>query len=85
MIGAVLPLPRNPQKEMQEQDNSTRDLGFPGEREIAFNKKFGPTDEARYESARWWRAVNRWMSIVGFLIIAAVVCFPLTTPSPSKC
>lgn len=32
-----------------------------------------PVDERRYENARWWRSLNQLMSIVGILIIAAIV------------
>jgi hypothetical protein len=35
--------------------------------------QFGPMDESRYESARWWRRLNRGMAVVGVLIIAAIV------------
>lgn len=30
-------------------------------------------DEARYHSARWWRNLNRGMSVVGILVIGAVI------------
>lgn len=42
-------------------------------------RKFNALEEARYESAVWWRKLNRWMSLVGILIIAAIVSllFPL--------
>ena len=36
-------------------------------------KGLDPVDERRYENARWWRSLNRLMSIVGMLIIAAIV------------
>lgn len=32
-----------------------------------------PKDEKRLRSARWWRNLNRWMSILGLIIIALVV------------
>ena len=73
MIAAVLPLPRNPMKEMRERDNSTSNLDESNEGPNDYTRQFGPMDEARYESAKWWRNLNRWMSLVGFLIIAAVV------------
>jgi hypothetical protein len=30
-------------------------------------------DERRYNSAKWWRNLNRVMSIVGLLVIGAIV------------
>ncbi|KAG0648549.1 hypothetical protein D0Z07_5407 [Hyphodiscus hymeniophilus] len=70
MIAAVLPLPRNPMNEMRERDDSNSNLSqAPND----YTRQFGPMDEARYESAKWWRNLNRWMSLVGVLIIAAVI------------
>lgn len=40
-------------------------------------RQFGPIDESRHESARWWRNLNRGMSVVGILIIALVVSLPV--------
>ena len=61
-------------KEMRERDSSTSNLS---EGPNDYTRQFGPMDEARYESAKWWRNLNRWMSLVGVLIIAAVVGGPL--------
>jgi hypothetical protein len=30
-------------------------------------------DQIRYNSARWWRNLNRIMSVVGLLIIGAII------------
>lgn len=82
MIGAVLPLPPNPTLEMEERDNSTSNLSS-NQADHDFRRQFGPMDEARFESARWWRRLNRWMSLVGLLIIAAVVSIVSPIPEPS--
>ncbi|TVY19321.1 hypothetical protein LARI1_G002345 [Lachnellula arida] len=75
MIAAFLPLPLNPMTEMRERDveNSTSNLGSSNDYANDFTRQFGPADEIRFESAKWWRNLNRWMSVVGLLIIAAVV------------
>ncbi|TVY29051.1 hypothetical protein LHYA1_G002247 [Lachnellula hyalina] len=75
MIAAFLPLPLNPMTEMRERDveNSTSNLDNSNDYANDFARQFGPVDEIRFESAKWWRNLNRWMSIVGLLIIAAVV------------
>lgn len=73
MIAALLPLPMNPMSEMRERDHSTSNLDSSNDLSDEFARRFGPMDEARYESAKWWRGLNRWMSLVGILIIAAVI------------
>jgi hypothetical protein len=69
----MLPLPVNPRVEMRERETSSSALGSEAEREIQFHRQFGYNDESRYESARWWRRLNRYMSILGVLLVAAVV------------
>lgn len=73
MIAALLPLPPRPLQEMQEQDNSTSNLGVADDNLTDYERQMGPMDEARYESAKWWRQLNRWMSLVGAIIIAVIV------------
>lgn len=41
-------------------------------------------DGARYENARWWRNLNRGMSLLGILILAAVVSHPPKTFLPAR-
>jgi hypothetical protein len=73
MIAAFLPLPPAPVLNMQERDHSTSNLDSTNDVANDYARQFGPMDEARYESAKWWRRLNRWMSLVGVLVIAAVV------------
>lgn len=75
MIAALLPLPLNPMKEMRERDTeqSRSNLDGSNDYENDFVRQFGPADEIRYESAKWWRNLNRWMSLVGIAIIIAAV------------
>ena len=73
MSAALLPLPRKPLKEMREHDGTIIDIP-PGPSD--YTRQFGPLDEARYESAKWWRNLNRWMSLVGVIIIVAIVSSP---------
>ena len=75
MIASLLPLPPRPMQEMEERDNSTSNLGISNDTFNDYEGQLGPMDEARYESAKWWRRLNRWMSLVGALIIAAIVSF----------
>ncbi|KAL9613716.1 MAG: hypothetical protein Q9167_001729 [Letrouitia subvulpina] len=65
-IASVFPLPPKPSSA----------LVAPFAREQAphdLEKTFGIVDEARYENARWWRNLNRFMSLIGVLIIVAIV------------
>ena len=40
-------------------------------------RELDPADISRYESARWWRNLNRGMAVVGILIIAVIVRQPI--------
>lgn len=69
MFAAVLPLPPQSSPEILERG---RGIGhFDPKGKLPFGP--GPLDESQYHSARWWRQVNRFMSILGLLIIGAVV------------
>lgn len=84
MIASLLPLPMNPVSEMQERDGSMSNLDSSNDISNDFARRFSSTDEARYESAKWWRSLNRWMSLVGLLIITAVVSWS-SSMSTSAC
>lgn len=74
MIGAVLPLPKPSPLAMVERDSSYSDLAVrPQTQAHEYERHIESVDELRYENARWWRMLNRIMSVVGLLIIAAVV------------
>ncbi|KAL3425777.1 serine-rich protein [Phlyctema vagabunda] len=68
-IASFMKLPPNPMQDMQERDSSSANLGSGHD----YETNFGSSDEKRYESASWWRRLNRYMSLVGILIIAVVI------------
>ncbi|KAJ9165453.1 Serine-rich protein [Coniochaeta hoffmannii] len=68
MIAALLPLPTNPKYQMEEQNRNSGRFGH-----VNYEHQFRVFDETRYESAKWWRNLNRIMSVVGLLIIGAIV------------
>ncbi|KAK5664171.1 hypothetical protein OQA88_387 [Cercophora sp. LCS_1] len=71
MIAALLPLPPHPRLDMLErEDHSDSQLGR-SKPEFRYTTRV--VDESRYESARWWRNLNRFMSVIGLLIIGAVI------------
>ena len=66
IIAAFLPLPPNPSFDTIPSE------GMP-DVAVDIEKALGPIDQARYENARWWRIINRIMSVVGVVAIGAVV------------
>jgi hypothetical protein len=68
LIAAFLPLPAKPvHPGSKEAKRPLTDV------ERAFDHRFGPIDEIRYENARWWRQLNRSMAVVGVVILATVI------------
>jgi hypothetical protein len=53
---------------MEEQGRGSGNFGY-----VDFTHQVRVLDETRYESARWWRNLNRVMSVVGLLIIGAII------------
>jgi hypothetical protein len=78
MIAAFLPLPV---RSSTSEGNSRDDLEKANDAENDYSRQFGPLDEARYQSARWWRNLNRCLSVVGVIIIILVVLRSIHPPS----
>ncbi|KAL2188758.1 hypothetical protein L209DRAFT_241187 [Thermothelomyces heterothallicus CBS 203.75] len=70
MLAALLPLPPNPELESAQAENGKSKYS---PTHPASRKQRYVLDETRYQSARWWRNLNRVMSIIGLLIIGAVI------------
>lgn len=68
-IASVLPLPPKPQFSSKEPERRLSRLELAQDLE----KTLGIAGQARYENARWWRNLNRGMSILGVIILAAIV------------
>ncbi|KAK4147035.1 uncharacterized protein C8A04DRAFT_34580 [Dichotomopilus funicola] len=74
MIAALLPLPLNPKQEMLDVESGQDEEKNPySSTHPALRYQKYAVDESRFESARWWRNLNRGMSVVGLLIVGAVV------------
>ncbi|KAI0480798.1 hypothetical protein GGR56DRAFT_290636 [Xylariaceae sp. FL0804] len=71
MIAAFLPLPRKPDLEMRQRGTSTTQFYVPEEPE-PLPREVAEIDDKSFQSARWWRNLNRFMSIVGLLVLGAV-------------
>ncbi|KAJ4424983.1 hypothetical protein N0V82_000265 [Gnomoniopsis sp. IMI 355080] len=72
MIGALLPLPKPSPLAMVQRDSSYSDLGIRSHSN-EFERHIESVDELRFQNARWWRTLNRCMSVIGLLIIGAIV------------
>lgn len=64
LVAALLPLPRKPDLDLEATMPSS---------DIALHARVYDLEQRRYDNARWWRNLNRWMVPVGFIIIAVVV------------
>ncbi|KAI1412980.1 hypothetical protein F5Y13DRAFT_40090 [Hypoxylon sp. FL1857] len=71
MVAAFLPLPPKPTLAMDERDRSTEEFQASEHGEPP-HRRHVLLDDSRYQSARWWRNVNRFMAIAGLLILGAV-------------
>ncbi|PNP54739.1 hypothetical protein THARTR1_04944 [Trichoderma harzianum] len=69
-FSAILPIPPKLEREMTEQAYSTGHLDI---RMEARQQRVYINAERLHERARWWRSVNRRMSIIGALIICLCV------------
>ncbi|KAL0931602.1 serine-rich protein [Colletotrichum truncatum] len=68
MIAAFLPLPPDPHAEMEERDHRSSLL----DEERDLPRRVAAIDETLFQSARWWRALNRYMSVIGLLVVGAI-------------
>lgn len=76
MIAACLPLPTFQHLAMAERLQSTSHLDLDHEAGIVPGPTRGGApspDELRHYTARWWRNLNRGMSVVGLLVVGAVI------------
>lgn len=66
MIASFLPLPPRPKlgPEMMEADDDV---------EMALESQLLSLQQQRYDNARWWRNLNRWMISLGVVIIVIIV------------
>lgn len=68
-MAACVPLPGPSDLESSEHDRSTSNLDL--RQKPSYHAP--SVNETVYDSARWWRNVNRIMSIVGLLVLGAII------------
>ncbi|KAJ0141969.1 Uncharacterized protein HZ326_15190 [Fusarium oxysporum f. sp. albedinis] len=69
MFAALIPIQRNNETEDIERNNSTSGLGKRNET----SARASGEEDAVFTSAIWWRKVNRGMSLIGLLILGAII------------
>lgn len=85
LIAALLPLPPRPEsfhdlekaKWQQQQQQRSHDLQDWDEMDVIaqlrLEKHIKGVEELRWQNARWWRTLNRWMCLVGCLILILMI------------
>ena len=80
MLAAVLPLPHCGWRQEEEEGTQTEKArpGSPVGIDVEAEGQWSWEDERKFLKARWWRNLNRVMSVVGVGILAAIVscCLP---------
>lgn len=80
-VGAFLPLPHRPQNyydlEKQTMHVHQRQYGDVEDRDIIarlrLEKHIRGLEELKWQNARWWRRMNRWMCCVGLVVLVVMV------------
>ncbi|ETS75683.1 hypothetical protein PFICI_12627 [Pestalotiopsis fici W106-1] len=72
MVASFLPLPPRSTLDMVERGYSTTQFKIP-ETPEPLAKQTRAVDKKRFLSARWWRNMNRIMSVIGLLVIGAII------------
>ena len=80
MVAAFLPIPPDPKSQKVREKgkspvsgpasdaHSEEFVAMPG----AFKRQLAQAEEKRYQSAKWWRTLNRVMAVFGLLILGAI-------------
>ncbi|PFH56300.1 hypothetical protein XA68_16757 [Ophiocordyceps unilateralis] len=74
VIAAFLPLPPMPKPKMMQEHLSTSQI----EAQLEADLTLGMSDIRFYSHARWWRTLNRAMSVVGIFVIGAIIALIVT-------
>ena len=70
IIAACLPVPSNPKPDMEKGDGAASQHDTHAS---AAHRRSAMAEAPHHEGARWWRRLNRYMSVVGLLVIGAVI------------
>ena len=70
IIAACLPVPSSPKSDLEDGDGRADQHDTQAS---AAHRRAAMAEMPHHEGARWWRRLNRYMSVVGLLVIGAVV------------
>lgn len=70
IIAACLPVPSSPKPDVEKGDGSANQHDTQAS---AVHRRSAVAEMPHHEGARWWRRLNRYMSIIGLLVIGAVI------------
>ncbi|KAK4580482.1 hypothetical protein LTR86_000685 [Recurvomyces mirabilis] len=86
MLGAVLPLPSRPAQQDHEKSigGSEEDVQMAMMKHEAGDAERRWREEKQWMKARWWRTLNRVMSIIGVLVIGAVIALAVVATRPNS-
>lgn len=76
MIASFLPLPSVTSTELRENIHSTSHLDL--EQGTNIKKEVDEVRASYRDREKWWRMINRYMSIIGVFMIGAVVALTIT-------
>jgi hypothetical protein len=74
-VASFLPLPICIGTELKDKDYSTSHLDLEQGASIQGKTEMSAS---RYDRAKWWRNLNRYMSIIGVFVIGAVLALTIT-------
>jgi hypothetical protein len=83
LVGAVLPLPKRPDTFMDIEKKTWRRASQHGDLTeyeamnvlagLRKERRLRGGEEANWQNARWWRRLNRWMCVIGFVVVVLVI------------
>lgn len=81
-IGAMLPLPQRPSRYSDIEKSSHNSRNYTDATNwdegdilarLRLEKHLKGLEEVKWQNSRWWRRMNRWMSVVGFVVVIIVI------------
>ncbi|KID89665.1 serine-rich protein [Metarhizium guizhouense ARSEF 977] len=81
MIASFLPLPPTVEADMKEKNHSTSHMDLEQGRS---GSNLEQDSDNCYNKVEWWRSLNRYMSIIGLLLVGAAIALIVTSTQQRK-
>lgn len=81
MIASFLPLPPTVEADVKEKNHSTSHMDL--EQGRSGSNPEQDSDNC-YNKVKWWRSLNRYMSIIGLLLVGAAIALIVTSTQQRK-